>query len=269
MNRVPSSSVETPSLSVCISVGPGEDFGPLECTLDSIARQTSLSVEAFVKVFDGHLAAEVRDYAATRPHVKVALRSSKDVGPYDSFNECAANALGSHILYLGCGDVLADADVVRDLIRCLAGHPSSRVVYGTVLLADRTGKIEGKFPISYFDGTRKRLPWRNPCHSQGLIYRRSWLLRHPFDTTVGPLSDLVHTHSNRIYAHAQHIERTVAIFRSGGASNRIGLRDFRAQLRGVLANCANFRFPPIWRLLSTLVVSTRFVRNMLLASRRQ
>jgi hypothetical protein len=169
-----------------------------------------------------------------------------------------ASATGQYVLFLGCGDQLADSTVVSDLQRDSKASGAPDVIYGHVILSG--GRLEDSktFSTDCFFGHRTRFPWRNPCHSQGLLYKTTWLARNPFRTDIGPLADLVHTYQHRIFERAKWVERPIAIFRTDGVSYTMDIMSLKARLRGVHANCENFPFASGWKLLSSAVYFTRF-----------
>lgn len=248
----------TPDLTVAIAVGPSERWEPLETTLRSALRQHGAAVEVVVKVLGSHLSAEIRSLARSRPGARVLILEGDDAGIYDAFNRCAAAATGQLLVYLGCGDTLADDFVAQDAIETLRRRPEAPAAYGPVLICDEEGRFQSVFDNRCFLGRRRLLPWRNPCHSQGLVYRRAWLADHPFTSTLGPLADLVHTHTHSLHRRAAWVARPIGSFRRGGASNQRSEKAYRARLVGLLANCENFSPAWAWRLATTVVCRTGY-----------
>ena len=248
-------------LSVCIAVGAKELPSRLLATLDSVASQVGARIELVLKTVGDHLAGEVEEYRKSHSNTRILMRTGADQGIYDASNICLASASGQYVLFLGCGDELADSSVAADLQRAAMSLGTPDVMYGRVFLSDGSAKGLSTFPTDCFFGRRARLPWRNPCHSQGLVYRRDWLARHPFRTDVGPLADLVHTYRYRVFERARWVERPIVIFRTDGASHAMDIKSLAARLRGVRANCENFRFAAGWKLLSSLVYVAAFARH--------
>ena len=242
-----------------MAVGPTETFPRLLSTLESVSSQVGAGVEIIIKVVGNRLAEEIDAYREAHPGLSIGLRVGSDQGPYDAFNICAVAATGEYILFLGCGDRLADTSVAADLERSARMLGTPEVIYGHVLLTNEgAGRLE-TFSTDCFFGHRARFPWRNPCHSQGLVYRRDWLTRHPFRADIGPLADLFHTYRYRVFERANWVERPIAIFRTDGASYARDWASLSARLRGVRANCENFRFAAAWKLLASLVYYATFV----------
>lgn len=240
-------------ISICIAVGPAEKFPSLKHTIDSVVIQTAHPIELVIKTFGNHLNKDISDYALDNPQIHLKLLVGSDMGIYDAFNICAQAARGKYVIFLGCGDCLADCFVVEDIIGYATNQNFPDIIYGAVVLANSAGSIVATFNNNCFFGNALRFPWRNPCHSQGLIYKQNWLTGHLFEIDIGPLSDLVHTYQNRVFEKASWIGRPISIFKAGGVSNKRGYRAFTARLNGVYRNCEYFRFPYFWRLISTLV----------------
>jgi glycosyltransferase involved in cell wall biosynthesis len=241
-----------------MAIGPKESAEPVYKTIDSLAQQTHGNIELVVKTLDDHLAIEVRQRCLGFSHVMLNLITGKDQGIYDAFNICMHASRGKYLVYLGCGDRLADAFVVADLAQHAVRHPDAPVIYGPVLIENTENQIVSTFNNATFHGRRRVLPWRNPCHSQGLIYKREWLIERPFRTNVGPLADLIHTHEHKVYLNTSWIGRPLSTFAMGGVSNLRTRRAMQARMRGILANCNNFPFPGFWRLASRAVCELEF-----------
>lgn len=246
-------------LSVCMAVGPSETFGAAQQTIDSLRRQIGPSIELVVKTFGDHLRAEIEEGCRDVAHMSLRLLTGPDDGIYDAFNICAHAARGEYILYLGCGDVLADAFVALDVAKWATNLDMPPVIYGCVLIAQEDRQITAIFNNSTFHGKRRRLPWRNPCHSQGLVYRNTWLTPRPFRLDVGPLADLVHTYTHQVFAIAKWMPRPVSIFVMGGVSNQRSRKALRARMRGVLENCNNFHFSGLWKPLAAAVCHAEYL----------
>lgn len=187
----------------------------------------------------------------------------RDTGIYHAFNICVAAARGRYLMFLGCGDTLAHARVV-DMIAehvstASATKEAANVLYGGVLLDRGAGQAPREFDNRCFFGQRARLPWRNPCHHQGLIYQRSWLVPRPFRTDIGPLADLVHNYQHRIFDVAEWLAGPLSVFQQGGASTQLSLRALTRRTRAVLVNCEHFRLPLAWKALSLAVLTTRYL----------
>ena len=250
---VPGGCAAGASLAVCIAIGSGESPEPIAAALDSVSRQDTAALEVVVKVLGEHLADLVSSHWRRVSNARLTILTGEDDGIYDALNRCVRAASASHVLFLGCGDTLADISVATEIIRTAGGHPLAEALYGQVLLADEDGTPRSLFNNACFHGERLPLPWRNPCHSQGLVYRREWLSAHPFSTSVGPLADLVHTHGHCMRRKAVWMDRPLAVFRTGGASNQRSRRAFRTRLRGLYAACDIFPAPWLWRLATWAV----------------
>jgi hypothetical protein len=239
-------------------VGPAERIDPVRATLMSICDQRVKSIEVVLKVLGNHLANEILALRVDS-RVQVTLLSGPDSGIYDAFNRCAVTATGRFILFLGCGDLLASPDVAGAVQNLVAKSEAHDILYGRVILAGSGSRGPIEFDNRCFFGSRARLPWRNPCHSQGLIYRRTWLVGHPFRTDVGPLADLVHTYRHRVFESAAWLDQPISIFFTGGASTAMSMRALRARLRGLSANCEAFAGSLFWKPIAWVVFVTHFI----------
>ncbi len=236
-----------------MAIGPSEDIGPVQKTIDSLAAQAEVDIELVVKTLGNHLRPEIEKYCSDINHIRLRLLAGQDNGIYDAFNICMHAATGEYIIYLGCGDTLADAFVGAAIFEFAKDKNMPPIIYGPVLIENNDGQIFATFNNSTFHGKRRKLPWRNPCHSQGLIYRRDWLINRPFRTDVGPLADLVHTYEHQVAALAAWLPRPISIFVTGGISNQKSNTAFRARLMGISENCKNFKHSYYWRPVALLV----------------
>jgi hypothetical protein len=246
-------------LSVCIAVGPNEPAEPVLETIESVLSQEHLEVEIVIKTFGDHLEQVLRPYANSLGEGRARLICGRDSGIYDAFNICVDAARGRYVMFLGCGDTLAHRQVVNTVAAQLADTEATDALYGGVLLRSGAGQAEREFDTRCFLGNRARLPWRNPCHHQGLIYRRSWLAKHPFRTDIGPLADLVHNYQHHICDRARWLDEPVSVFRQGGASTQVGLSASLRRMRAVLVNCDFFRCPWAWKAISIAVLTLRYL----------
>jgi hypothetical protein len=114
----------------------------------------------------------------------------------------------------------------------------------------------------YF-GNKTLTPWRNPCHSQGLIYKRCWIRSRLFRIDVGPLADLIHTYKYKVYKNCIWIVIPISIFYNGGASNNISYKLFSQCRFGVLINCNNFNYSVLWIPISYAIYSSNYIYRLI------
>ena len=243
------------TFSICMPVGPEATSTDTRLTLASIATQTVPGTQVVIKTLGTHLECELLAQMAEFSLPGLVLGGT-DAGIYDAFNQCVTAASEEWIILLGCGDELAGPEVIGALDRAVQVGGTD-IFYGQVLVAD---PIQGVtlFDNSCFFKKRRVLPWRNPCHSQGLVYRRAWLMQRPFRLDAGPLADLIHTHSHRVHQLARWIDRPITIFKVGGASNLITHRAYKNRLKGVLENCNNFTPARLFKAVSYVLLTWRY-----------
>ena len=93
---------------ITVSFNPGEK---LKKTLRSVTEQTFADYEVIVK--DGGSTDGSTDFLQKMESPRIRLLSGKDAGIYDAMNRAVEQAAGEYVLFLNCGDVLADAGVLE------------------------------------------------------------------------------------------------------------------------------------------------------------
>lgn len=143
--------------------------------------------------------------------------SEPDGGIYDAMNKGVGMASGEWVIFMNAGDVFASQDVLRRVF--VSGQQDADVVYGDVV---KDGEVK-KAPQSYYPYHRMLF-----CH-QCVFTRRECLQRNPFDIRHRLSADfksflVLYQRGARF----KHVDIPVAIFDTGGVSNRQrsrGLRD--------------------------------------------
>ena len=247
-------------ITIVICVGQLEYFEKLKLTLDSIMQQSkSECVELIIKVYKTHLQNSIEAYRRANSNLNIKLLTGCDLGIYDAHNISINNASGEYLLILGCGDILADKFVISDLIDFIYEKKMPLIIYGVVIFSLEDGKTIGLFDNSCFIENKHKYPWHNPCHSQGLVYNLKWLKSRPFNTNFGLISDLIHTHTHKVYDVAAWINRPLSIFMLGGISNQINYSSFNKRLKSIYLNCDNFRFPIFFKTVSFFLCWVNFI----------
>lgn len=241
-------------ISICIPVGPFEKFADVRITIDSVLNKSEGEAELVIKIFESYLSDEIRNYIKNL-NLNVRLIEGQDKGIYDAFNICAQAASGVFLIFLGCGDEFLGFRNVKDIFENRA-YVNSNVIYAGVKIYD--GKKYMAFDNRCFFGERRLFPWRNPCHSQGLIFKRVWFLKNIFKIDYGPLADLLHTYEHKIYKIAVWLDQDIVVFKTGGVSNSLDRSAFNRQLSGIYENCKNFKFSLGYKCLSLLICNVSF-----------
>lgn len=99
---------------IVVSLNPGEG---LKKTLESIKQQTNQSYEIVLKdgmSTDGVLE-ELKESGYFRSFPCVRIFEEKDKGIYDAMNQAVKEAEGKYYLFLNCGDVFYDKDVLQNM----------------------------------------------------------------------------------------------------------------------------------------------------------
>ena len=170
---------------IIVCLNPG---GKLNRTLDSVLSQTCTDYEIIVK--DGGS----RDGSVEnmRRDEKIRLYREKDSGIYEAMNQAAAYAEGDFVLFLNCGDFLADERVLeRTAAYADREAGQGRDLSGLVLYGDTLGEKNGVIIASppHIDGFTC---YRNiPCH-QTCFYSRKLCTDRPYDPGFRIRADYEH-----------------------------------------------------------------------------
>lgn len=249
--------IMNPKLTFCVAVGPYEEFNSLKLTLDSILNQEFANYEIIIKIYNDIILDRINEYVLNFNNNKIIVISGEDLGIYDALNIGIKNSNGEYIMILGCGDRLYDKNTVRCLNAFIVKNKNPIILYGIVELYSE-GMQSHYFSNKCFLGYKKLTPWRNPCHSQGLVYKKSWIIDKPFKIDVGPLADLIHTYQYKVHKNCLYINTPIARFFEGGVSNKTDYKAFTKCRRSVLINCNNFHYSYLWKPLAFVIYSLHY-----------
>lgn len=159
-------------LVVCLN--PGER---LNATLSSILCQTYKDYEIIIKdgcSTDGSLsyAEKIKDDV---PCLK--LIEKKDNGIYDAMNQAVAEAKGSYLYFLNCGDIFHDENVLRAMADFMEKNQEKDGIYYGNIYESLTKQVVASNPHMDAFGCFRNVP----CH-QACFYKRELLTAHPFMT---------------------------------------------------------------------------------------
>ncbi len=214
---------------VCLNAGE-----KLRETIDSIRSQTEQDYEVIVK--DGgsdeqitvrYLENELRDLLLLCPH-QFCLVRQKDSGIYDAMNQALTHVQGEYVLFLNCGDVFYDRDVLRKVGERIARFQTAMGSEGTEEPAQRRRCIfYGDIYERLTDTMVQSNPslddfacYRNlPCH-QACFYDAGLFGTRGFDTAYRVRADYEHFLWCYYTAHARtvYMPVTVAGYEGGGFS---------------------------------------------------
>lgn len=236
---------------VTVALNPGEK---LQATLDSVFCQTCTDYEIILKdggSTDGSTdrwkgASECRTEAER--HVRFLKKPDK--GIYDAMNQGVQQAKGDFVLFLNCGDVLADERVLERVAEridrertaeCAAGEPL--VLYGDTFRAGTKVRIASSPKITGFTCYRNI-----PCH-QSCFYSTDLCRRKHYDLQYKIRADYDHFLwcFYRAGARFLYMEFPVSSYEGGGYSEsrenaERDRREHRTIVRGYMSGSELFRY---------------------------
>jgi glycosyltransferase involved in cell wall biosynthesis len=102
----------------------------------SVADQRGVEFEHIVQ--DAGTGAELRDWAAANPHVKLFVE--KDNGMYDAINRGFRRASGEILAWLNCDEQYLPGTLAK-VAAWFAVHPQADVLFGDAVLVDARGEL--------------------------------------------------------------------------------------------------------------------------------
>ncbi len=207
---------------ITVSFDAGEK---LQKTVSSIWKQSFTDYEVIVK--DGGSTDTSPERLKEDAEAERALESGKlkliicpDSGVYDGMNQALEKCRGEYILFLNCGDVLHDRDVLkavdREIENCKSGAEADKktIFYGNTFCS-RTGAWVHSAPeITGFTCYRNI-----PCH-QSCFYDKTLFQKKKYDTKLKIRADYDHFlwcfYMEK--ANFQYMDITVADYEGGGIS---------------------------------------------------
>ncbi len=205
-------------ITVCLN--PGEK---LNATLDSVLRQSCRDAEVILKdggSVDGSVTKWQKEHAADPDAGRVRVFVEKDTGIYDAMNQAAARAEGEFLLFLNCGDVFPDGEVLERTRKVLeeeqaAGTDMERLVlYGDTCSGKNHVTIASAPTITGFTCYRNI-----PCH-QSCFYSAALCRGKPYDLKYKIRADYDHFLwcFYKAKARMRHMNFPVASYEGGGYS---------------------------------------------------
>ena len=207
-------------ITVCLNSGE-----KLSATLDSILGQGCQDVEVILKdggSTDGSVERWKQENASRPGAERVRIIVEEDRGIYDAMNQAVAHAAGDFLLFLNCGDLLADGSVLERTLAALeeeeqAGTDMNRLVlYGDTKGEKNDVTIASPPEITGF------ACYRNiPCH-QSCFYSAALCRDKPYDLRYRIRADYDHFLwcFYRARAKTRHMGFPVAVYEGGGFSEK-------------------------------------------------
>lgn len=168
---------------ITINYNNAED---LRQTLASVAAQTCHDIEHIIidgGSTDGSVDI-IRDYESSNSlnsnSLTLSWVSEKDNGIYDAMNKGIKKATGDYLYFLNSGDVLADKNVIADLMKQLG---DTDIVVGRVNCVSN-GTIVGQTPLLSEADMSMYQMYLHGINHQSAIIRRSVQLEHLYDATL-------------------------------------------------------------------------------------
>ncbi len=215
-------------ITVCLN--PGDK---LNMTLDSVLSQTFGDWEVVLKdggSKDGSITAWMAAHEEVAASDKVKLFVESDKGIYDAMNQAVAHAAGDFLIFLNCGDIFADEQVLARVAEQMeTAHKANvgmqeqaeesfgckhMVFYGDTLGEKHQVLIASAPKITGFSCYRNI-----PCH-QSCFYSRDLCLEKPYDLQYKIRADYDHFLWCYYIAHAEfrHVGFPVSAYEGGGYS---------------------------------------------------
>jgi glycosyltransferase involved in cell wall biosynthesis len=210
------------SLSVIIATRNAEST--LENCLRSVLAQSHPDIE--IIIVDGGSTDKtlsiVASFAATRSLIKWVSESDRGVG--DAQWKGVVRATGDWIYFLGADDYIASPQAIERIFRASADHLSQAdILTGHVLYED--GRLY-----------KSNRPWflkvKNCIHSQGALFKRSALLKRPFDANYRVYYD--YDFNLWAYLNGRHFFHTdvlIGILGCNGLSDRPKWKHYREDMQ--------------------------------------
>jgi glycosyltransferase involved in cell wall biosynthesis len=142
--------------------------------------------------------------------------SEKDNGIYHAMNKGARKASAEYVLFLNSGDAFADNNVLKEVLPGLTAD----IVYGNITTADDNGKTT---ELKSFDKADLPNLWVSTIWHPSAFTRKSLFLKNGFFNESFRLGGDHEFFIRNIIKHdasAKYIDRQIAMFDMGGASNK-------------------------------------------------
>lgn len=177
---------------VTVCLNPGEK---LALTLESVLRQTYVDVEILLKdggSTDGSVERWQQENMERPGAERVKVYVEKDAGIYDAMNQAVAHSTGDFVLFLNCGDVLADHEVLGRTFQVLEGERKAGTDMDRLVLYGDTYSEKNSVAIASPPVITGFTCYRNiPCH-QSCFYSTALCRKKPYDLQYKIRADYDH-----------------------------------------------------------------------------
>ncbi len=205
-------------ITVCLN--PGEK---LAFTLESVLRQSFVDLEIIVKdggSRDGSVAAWQETHKGMPGTERVRVFTEEDRGIYDAMNQAVSHARGDFLLFLNCGDIFPNDEVLEKAWQVIKKEQAAGTDLDRLVLYGDTCSGKNQVTIASAPAITGFTCYRNiPCH-QSCFYSRRLCLEKPYDLQYKIRADYDHFLwcFYRAGAKMRHMEFPVAFYEGGGFS---------------------------------------------------
>lgn len=205
-------------ITVCLN--PGEK---LALTLNSILKQSCTDLEVILKdggSTDGSVEKWRRENASRSGAEKIKFFIEKDKGIYDAMNQAVSHARGDFLIFLNCGDLFADENVLERTVKVLEKEKSTGTDMDRLVLYGDTCGEKNDVVIASAPKITGFTCYRNiPCH-QSCFYSAALCREKSYDLQYKIRADYDHFLWCYYQAKAKmrHMDFPVAVYEGGGVS---------------------------------------------------
>ena len=205
-------------ITVCLN--PGDK---LKTTLNSVLQQSCHDWEVILKdggSTDGSVEKWIQEAAGVPDAGRVKVFVEKDKGIYDAMNQAVAHATGEFVLFMNCGDVFPDKEVLKCVLEVLEAEEKAGKDMANLVLYGDTYSEKNRVVIASAPEITGFTCYRNiPCH-QSCFYSRELCMKKPYDLQYKIRADYDHFLWCFYQAKAKfvHMDLAVASYEGGGFS---------------------------------------------------
>lgn len=191
---------------IVVCLNPGDK---LLDTVDSVLKQNTTDYEILIK--DGLSTDGSVEKLPDDAHIRIVRK--KDCSIYDAMNQAVQEAKGEYFLFLNCGDLLYDAEVLSKVEKRLL-ETEADILYGDMERRDVPGRITAPKEIT------DSVCYRNiPCH-QVCYYHRKLFAERGYDVAFPVRADYEHFLYCKYERNASftYLPELVSLYEGGGFS---------------------------------------------------